>query len=122
MKEEEGKRGGGRGCLQIHCSFDLCTLSIWSRLPQFGYRQLDGLTFDHPSSDLEGTPMYYVIGTCRAVWVPGQDLAMPHLMRNCGKCILSLHSLYAIGTSVLRMHRPRVFASGPCDMSAHDSK
>jgi len=24
-------------------------------LPQFGYRQLEGLTFDHPSSDLEGT-------------------------------------------------------------------
>ena len=31
------------------------------------------------------------IGACRAVWVPGQDLATPHLMRNCGKCILSLH-------------------------------
>ena len=32
------------------------------------------------------------IGTCRVVWVPGhlqvpgQDLAMSHLMRNCGKC------------------------------------
>ena len=32
-----------------------------------------------------------VIGTCRAVRVPGQDLAMPHLTRNCGKHILSLH-------------------------------
>jgi len=31
------------------------------------------------------------IGTCRAVWIPGQDLAMPHLMRNSGKCTLSLH-------------------------------
>ena len=31
------------------------------------------------------------IGTCRAVWVPGQDLTTPHLIRNCGKCILSLH-------------------------------
>ena len=31
------------------------------------------------------------IGTCRAMWVPGQDLAMPHLMRNCGKRIQSLH-------------------------------
>ena len=40
------------------------------------------------------------IGACRAVWVPGQDLATPHLMRNCGKRILSLHSLYAIRTSV----------------------
>ena len=34
------------------------------------------------------------------VGVPRQDLAMPHLMRNCGKRILSLHSLYAIRTSV----------------------
>ena len=25
------------------------------------------------------------------MWVPGQDLAMPHSMRNCGKRILSLH-------------------------------
>ena len=31
------------------------------------------------------------IGACRAVWVPRQHLAMPHLMRNCGKRILSLH-------------------------------
>ena len=30
------------------------------------------------------------IGTCRALWVPGQDLAMPHLMYNCGKRIFSL--------------------------------
>ena len=27
-------------------------------LPQFGYRQLDGLTFDHPTRDLEGTAHY----------------------------------------------------------------
>ena len=38
-----------------------------------------------------------IIGACRALWVPGQDLATPHLMRNCGKHILSL---YAIRTSV----------------------
>ena len=31
------------------------------------------------------------IGTCRAVWVPGQDLPKLHLMCNCGKRILSLH-------------------------------
>ena len=35
--------------------------------------------------------MYLAIGACRAVWVPGQDLAMPHLMHNCRKHILSLH-------------------------------
>ena len=34
---------------------------------------------------------YKSIGACRAVWVPGQDLGMLHLMRNCGKRILSLH-------------------------------
>ena len=38
------------------------------------------------------------IGACRAVWVPGQDLATPHLMRNCGKRILS--SLYTVHMSV----------------------
>ena len=27
------------------------------------------------------------IGACRAVWVPGQDLATPHLMRNCGSVL-----------------------------------
>ena len=32
-----------------------------------------------------------VIGACRAMWVPGQDLATPHLMCNCRKRILSLH-------------------------------
>ena len=31
------------------------------------------------------------IGTCRAVWVPGQDLATLHLMHNCRKSILFLH-------------------------------
>ena len=31
------------------------------------------------------------IGAHRAVWVPGQDLDTPHLMRNCRKRILSLH-------------------------------
>ena len=36
-------------------------------------------------------PLLLAIGACRAVWAPRQDLATPHLMRNCGKCILSLH-------------------------------
>ena len=31
------------------------------------------------------------IYACRAVWVPGEDLATPHLMHNCRKYILSLH-------------------------------
>ena len=35
--------------------------------------------------------MLLCIGACRAVWVPGQDLAMLHLMGNCGKRVLSLH-------------------------------
>ena len=33
------------------------------------------------------------IGTCRAVWVPRQDLASSHLMHNRRKCILSLHCM-----------------------------
>ena len=33
---------------------------------------------DKPGHSLNAT------GACRAVWVPGQDLAMPHLMSNCG--------------------------------------
>ena len=35
----------------------------------------------------------FIIGACRAVWVPRQDLAMLHLMRNCRKRILSLHCM-----------------------------
>ena len=65
------------------------------------------------------------IGACRAVWVPGQDLATPHLMHNCGKRILSLHVLYAIRTSVRAQAHIcyiDVFVPGPRDMSMHDSK
>ena len=64
------------------------------------------------------------IGACRAVWVPGQDLAMPHLIAQLRKRILSLHPLYAIYIRLcVRKHdRPRVFASAPRDMSMHDSK
>ena len=39
------------------------------------------------------------IGDCRAVWVPGQDLATPHMMCNCRKRILSLHCMLYV-TSV----------------------
>ena len=42
------------------------------------------------------------ISACRAVWVFGQELAIPHLIRNCGKCICHYtvrytytHMLYA---------------------------
>ena len=53
------------------------------------------------------------------MWVPGQDLATPHLMRNCGKPFLSLHcALY--GTDMCNIG---VFACPVlCDMSMHDSK
>ena len=61
------------------------------------------------------------IGTCRAVWVPGQDLATPHLLHNCGKHILSLHcTLYVhlctYNYAICRW--PRVFASSPHCMSS----
>ena len=58
------------------------------------------------------------MGACRAVWVPGQNLAMPHLMHNCGKhnsLWLFVTILYAIRTSVYAYAicwLPRVFA-GP---------
>ena len=41
-------------------------------------------------------PSGQTIGACRAVWVPGQDLATLHLMHNCGKRILSLHCMLYI--------------------------
>ena len=47
---------------------------------------------DSPNCTLQIIMWYHrCIGTSRAVWVPGQDLATRHLMRNCGKRILSLH-------------------------------
>ena len=64
------------------------------------------------------------IGACRAVWVPGQDLAMPHLMRNCEKHILSLHCMLYIRLCV-RKHAHaiyEVFTSGARDMSMHNLK
>ena len=37
--------------------------------------------------------LVHTIGTCRAVWAPGQDLASPHLMRNWEKRIFSLYTV-----------------------------
>ena len=46
------------------------------------------------------------IGACRAVWVPGQDLATPpHLMHNCGKRILSLHCMLYVRLCVPHLSR-----------------
>ena len=48
----------------------------------------------HCGSECE--TIHSIIGTCRAVWVPGQDLAMLHLMCNCGKriCHYTVHYMY----------------------------
>ena len=46
------------------------------------------LLSDEMGLDQMGLDTYVMdIGACRALWVPGQDLALPHLMCNCGKCI-----------------------------------
>ena len=37
-----------------------------------------------------GMTVCMTIGACGAGWVSGQDLATPHLIRNCGS-VLSLH-------------------------------
>ena len=60
------------------------------------------------------------IGTCRAVWVPREDLAMPHLMHNCGKCILSLYVRLCMCKNAWICYIG-VFTSGPRNMSTHDS-
>ena len=39
-----------------------------------------------------GMTVCMTIGASRAGWVPGQDLATPHLMRNC-RSVLSLHCM-----------------------------
>ena len=55
--------------------------------------------------------LQYCIGTCRAVWVPGQDLATPHLMYNCGKLILSPHCTLYVSLCMVRTGgMPCVFA------------
>ena len=64
------------------------------------------------------------IGACRAVWVPGQELGMPHLMCNCRKHILSLHCIHYmyVCACICYVLVTRVFASGPRDMNTHVSK
>ena len=63
------------------------------------------------------------IGACRAVWVHGQELAMPHLMCNCRKrfCLYTVRFLYVCARKCYVLVT-RVFAFGPRDMSTHDSK
>ena len=68
------------------------------------------------------------IGACRAVWVPGQDLATPHLMRNCGKRILSLDCTLYVRLCVPHLSRKityLVIVSGtnasPVSVSHHES-
>ena len=69
------------------------------------------LLLDEMGLDQMGLDTYVIdIGACRALWVPGQDLAMPHLMCNCGKHIISL--------LVYRGSSHSVFL----DISTHDSK
>ena len=64
------------------------------------------------------------IGACRAAWEPGQDLATLHLMRNCGKRILSQHcTLYVHLLMCVCKHTYAiygVFESGPHDMSLNN--
>ena len=61
------------------------------------------------------------IGACRAVWVPGQDLAMPHLMHNCGRCIFSLHCTLYVHLCMHMLYAGD-HMSGLRDMSTRDSK
>ena len=81
---------------------------------------------EHLSYTFSGTGPY--IGAYRAVWVPGQDLATPHLMRNCGKCILSLHCTLYVRLCVPHLSRKityLVMVSGtnasPVSVSHHES-
>ena len=57
------------------------------------------------------------------MWVPGQDLATPHLMRNCRKHISLLHYTLYVRLCTRNMLYacwwPCVFTSGPRDMSTH---
>ena len=60
------------------------------------------------------------IGACRAAWVPGQDLAMPNLMRNCINSILSLYcTLYACLCTHMLYAGDHIFAGMPRSASAY---
>ena len=58
----------------------------------------------------------------RAVWVPEQDLASPHLMRNCRKLILSLHCMLYVRLCVRKYAYGIHGVSGSRDMNTRDSK
>ena len=93
----------------IHIYYCKCDQALnIQRLDQMG---LVHLLLDEMGLDQMGLDTYVIdIGTCRALWVPGQDLAMPHLMCNCGKHIISL--------LVYRGSSHSVFL----DISTHDLK
>ena len=61
-----------------------------------------------------------IIGTCRAVWVPGQGLATPQLWK--AYFVTTLYAIYTSECAQARVCYIGVFMSGPCDMSMHDSK
>ena len=55
---------------------------------------------------LPATRIYGIsIGACRAVQVPGQDLAAPHLMCNYRKRILSLHCMLYVRLCTHMLYR-----------------
>ena len=93
----------------IHIYYCKCDQALnIQRLDQMGSVHL---LLDEMGLDQMGLDTYVMdIGACRALWVPGQDLAMPHLMCNCGKHIISL--------LVYRGSSHSVFL----DISTHDSK
>ena len=62
------------------------------------------------------------VSACRAVWVPGQDLAALHLMHNCGKHIYHYMLYVCLSTHTHDYAIWGVFASGSRNMSTHDSK
>ena len=112
----------------------VCVLDTWqchnmNRGPVFTFSQPAALVGDSPHYfDLHTLltkspkPSIPAIGACRAVWIPGQDLATPHLMRNCG----SVFCHYTVRYMSVRVSArlcwsegmPHVFASGHYDMSA----
>jgi len=65
------------------------------------------------------------IGTCRAVWVPRQDLigyaAFDAQLRNVF-CHYTVHYTYVYACVSTLEGMPHVFAFGPCDKSTHASK
>ena len=82
--------------------------SFWEKL----LREIWCLEIDFcvQKGNLSVLSLVLVIGACRAVWVPGQYLATPHLMHNCGKNNYFVTTLYAIRTSVhIRKHAYTIY-------------